>query len=104
MLGWMENTKVMTETRNEADGSQTMNAQEIAWYYLDGRAARIFRPGERIRAGDRLGAFGGREVVFRESEGAIVSIQYDVWRDHVILGIALAPAVRPEPLVRVGRA
>lgn len=104
MLGRMEDTTVMTGTRNDADGNQDMNAHEIAWYYLDGRAARIFRPGERLRAGDHLGAFGGREVVFRESDGVIVSIQYDVWRDQVILGIAAAPGARQERVASVGRA
>ena len=62
----------------------------VAWYYLDGRVARLFRPGERIEAGERLGTRGGREVVHRDREGTVVSIQYDVWRDEVIVGVAPA--------------
>jgi hypothetical protein len=62
---------------------------EFDWYFLDGRKARIFRPGERIERGQRLGVHADEEVR-AEAEGTIRSIQYDVWREQVILGIARA--------------
>ncbi|MCS6802011.1 MAG: hypothetical protein RMM58_08745 [Chloroflexota bacterium] len=84
-----------------SDAMMGTDVNDVAWYYLDGRGARIFRPGELIRSGDRLGTYGGRDVIYRERDGTVVSIQYDVWRDQVILGVAV-PAWRGEPAPTFG--
>ncbi|GIW10108.1 MAG: hypothetical protein K6U89_02635 [Chloroflexi bacterium] len=85
--------------RNQAEppsGRKGTTMDDLRWFYLDARGARLFRPGERVRPGEQLGAFGGRAVVYDADEGIIASIQYDVWRDQVILGVAPGQATRRE--------
>jgi hypothetical protein len=65
---------------------------ELDWYFLDGAEARIFRPGERIERGERLGIHAAHDVIAEES-GAVRSIQYDIWRDQVIVGIARVSSI-----------
>ncbi len=62
--------------------------EHVAWYYIDAGQNRLFRPGEVVEEGDVLGAWNGSQAVRAVCSGTIAHIQYDIWRDQVILGIA----------------
>ena len=65
------------------------DAQQVEWFFLDASTTRLFRLGERVRKGERLGVgLGDWVFVVPRFDGHIVDIQYDIGRDEVILAVA----------------
>ncbi len=62
--------------------------QECEWLCLDGTSTRLFRLGERIRAGQLVGRSASGRPVRALFGGQIVGIEYDVENDSVRLQTA----------------
>ena len=68
-----------------------MQRQRMAeeWLSLAGSSARLFRLGEEVREGQYLGqAWGSHEPLRAPFDGRVVGIEYDIWRDAVIVVVA----------------
>ncbi len=58
------------------------------WLYIDASSARLFRLGEAVCAGEKLGSHIHGGLVRAGSNGRVTQIQYDIDTDQIILAIA----------------
>lgn len=72
--------------RKEIDRTK-QSRDDVVWYRLDGKAAPLFHPGETIRSSQLLGATLNHGEQYPFSCGVVVSVQYDVWQNEVILEV-----------------
>lgn len=63
-----------------------MNQTE--WYYVQANTCRKFRPGEIVGKGELLGLSLHGIPVHASAGGRVKGIQYDFWREEVIVEVA----------------
>ena len=77
-----------------------LQREEGEWLSIAASTARMFRLGEEVREAQELGqSWGSYEPVRASFHGRIVGIQYDMWRDAVILVVAQRRGRHPRPTV-----
>ena len=77
-------TEVAQATHNPRRNAEKRTTDAL--YMLDALTAPVFRIGQGIYRGEQLGQFGMSPVTsFRD--GIITSIEYDGWRNEVIVGV-----------------
>ena len=63
---------------------------QTEWHFIHAWTCRKFRLGEIVGKGELLGLSVSGKPVYADAGGRVSGIQYDLWREEVILEVTLS--------------